>query len=224
MYEKNNEYEKYDNFFKDQISLNSNKTHKFFERQLDNDLGDLTNFLQIQYDRIERGEILQNDSNEKTMWDIAGSITTSKWNKYNAFQFYHPGIHKLFKSVRSMVVEACNHYEIDFEKEEFWAQAWFNINYNHIGKLDWHEHGGRGAPWFHGYYSVKAEPSITHYNVFDNIIENHNKNNRAILSETGHPHAMGDWDWEGPRITIAYDVVPFKGLMQGWEQHWIPLA
>jgi hypothetical protein len=198
--------------------------HKFFERNLNNNLDDLANFLHVQYKRIEQGEILKNDKNEKSIWDSSGSVTTSKWNKYNVFQFYHPAIHNLFRAVRSMTLEACNHYNIDFDKEQFWVQGWFNINYNHIGKLDWHEHGGNGAPWFHGYYAVKAEPSITHYKVFENEIENINKNNRAILSETGHPHAMGDWDWDGPRITIAYDVIPFRGVMHNWEQHWIPLA
>lgn len=198
--------------------------HKFFERNLNNNLDDLANFLHVQYKRIEQGEILKNDRNEKSIWDSSGSVTTSKWNKYNVFQFYHPAIHNLFRAVRSMTLEACNHYNIDFDKEQFWVQGWFNINYNHIGKLDWHEHGGNGAPWFHGYYAVKAEPSITHYKVFENEIENINKNNRAILSETGHPHAMGDWDWDGPRITIAYDVIPFRGVMHNWEQHWIPLA
>jgi hypothetical protein len=203
---------------------NSKQPHKFFDRQLNNNLPDLASFLQIQYDRIQRGEVLKNDTNEKSLWDSSGSITTAKWNKYNVFQFYHPAIYDLFKAVRSMTLEACEHYNVDFDKEQFWVQGWFNINYNHIGKLDWHEHGGQGAPWFHGYYSVKAEPSITHYKIFDKEIENHNKNNRAILSETGHPHAMADWDWEGPRITIAYDVIPFRGVMHNWEQHWVPLA
>lgn len=198
--------------------------HKFFERTLNNDLENLSNFLHTQYKRIENGEILKNDVKEPTLWESSGSLTTQKWNKYNVFQMYHPGIHSLFRNVRSMVVEACEHYEIDFEKEDFWVQGWFNINYNHIGKLDWHEHGGTGAPWFHGYYAVNAEPSTTHYRVFDKDVDNINKNNRAILSETGHPHAMADWDWDGPRITIAYDVIPYRGIMHGWEQHWIPLA
>lgn len=214
----------YENVPLKSTSQNKNVPHKFFERTLDSDLNNLSNFLIMQSERIKKGEILKNDKGEKTLWDSSGSITTSKWNKYNVFQFYHPAIHKLFRSVRSMTVEACKHYNIDFEKEDFWIQGWFNVNYNHTGKLDWHEHGGSGAPWFHGYYSVKAEPSTTHYKVFDKDFENINKNNRAILSETGHPHAMADWDWEGPRITIAYDVIPFKGVMHDWEQHWIPLA
>ena len=214
----------YDNVPLKSTSINSNVPHTFFERNLNSDLEDLSSFLGKQYDRIKNGEILKNDQGEKTLWDTSGSITTSKWNKYNVFQFYHPAIHKLFRSVRSMTVEACEYYGIDFEKEDFWVQGWFNINYNHVGKLDWHEHGGSGAPWFHGYYCVKAEPSTTHYKVFDKDFENINKNNRAILSETGHPHAMADWNWEGPRITVAYDVIPHKGIMPEWEQHWIPLA
>jgi hypothetical protein len=53
---------------------------------------------------------------------------------------------------------------------------------------------------------------------------NINKNNRAILSETGHSHAMADWDWEGPRITIAYDVVPLRYISNMSEQHYFPLV
>jgi hypothetical protein len=207
-----------------QNTSKSSIPHSFFERNLNNDTQDLSSYLLQQYERIESGQILKNDDDQKTAWDSSGSITTSKWNKYNVFQFYHPAIHNLFKSVRSMTIEACEYYKIDFEKENFWVQGWFNVNYTHGGKLDWHEHGGEGAPWFHGYYSVNAEPSSTHYKVFDKNETIENKNNRAILSETGHPHAMGDWDWNGPRITIAYDVIPFRGIMHEWEQHWIPLA
>lgn len=207
-----------------QNTSKSSIAHKFFERNLNNDLSDLSYYLMTQYEKIESGQILKNNDDQKTAWDSSGSITTSKWNKYNVFQFYHPAIHKLFRSVRSMTIEACEHYGINFEQEDFWVQGWFNVNYTHGGKLDWHEHGGEGAPWFHGYYSVNAEPSSTHYKVFNENVTIENKNNRAILSETGHPHSMGDWDWNGPRITVAYDVIPFRGIMHEWEQHWIPLA
>ena len=206
---------------------NSNSRSKipqrFFERHLDNNLKELEKFLIEQYKRIEAGELIKGKLNENTPWDSSGSQTTINWNKYNAFQFYIPETYKLFEAVREMTVEACNYYGLDFKKEKFMAQSWFNVNYNHIGKLDWHEHGGSGAPYFHGYYCVNAEPSVTHYKVFNKEVENHNKNNRAILSETGHPHAMGDWSWEGPRITMAYDVIPLRYIPKEWEQHWIPM-
>ena len=40
---------------------------------------------------------------------------------------------------------------------------------------------------------------------------------------------MGDWEWDGPRITIAYDVLPLGLLMMpdqklSIEQHWVPLS
>jgi hypothetical protein len=46
-----------------------------------------------------------------------------------------------------------------------------------------------------------------------------------IVSEMGHPHAMGNWDWEGPRITIAYDIMPLNSIIEAKAnpQHWIPL-
>lgn len=197
--------------------------HKFFERFINNDLQDLTNFLQFQYEKIKNGELIKGEKNIGTLWDSSNSETTIQWNKYNAFQFYHPSIYNLISAVKSMTIEACDYYNINYEEQQFMVQSWFNINYTKNGKLDWHDHGGRGAPIFHGYYCVNAEPSITHYKVFNKKIENINKNNRAILSETGHPHAMADWDWDGPRITIAYDVAPLKKLYNPPEQHWIPL-
>lgn len=197
--------------------------HKFFDRHLDNDLPDLAAFLQIQYDKISAGELISGELNLKDYAD-SGSITTMNWTKYNVFQFYHPGIHNLFKNIKDMTKEACEYYDLDFDKEQFMVQGWFNINHAKTGKLDWHDHGGIQAPYFHGYYCVNAEPTITHYRVFGKEVINENKNNRAILSEMGHEHAMGDWDWEGPRITIAYDVLPLKAVVLNAPQHWIPLV
>ena len=197
--------------------------HKFFDRHLDNDLVDLAAYLQTQYDKISSGDIISGELN-LTDFSDSGSITTMNWEKYNVFQFYHPGIHNLFKNVKDMVEEACWHYGIDYEEQQFMVQGWFNINYAKAGKLNWHDHGGIKAPYFHGYYCVNAEPTVTHYRVFGKEVINENKNNRAILSEMGHEHAMGDWEWDGPRITIAYDVLPLKAVVLNDPQHWIPLV
>jgi hypothetical protein len=198
--------------------------HKFFEQFLDNDLVSLQKFLETQYEKIQKGELIKGEKNTSTPWDSSQSETTIQWNKYNVFQFHDASIYELYRAVKQMTLDACEYYGLDFEKERFMLQGWFNINHAKKGKLDWHEHGGSGAPFFHGYYCVKAEPSETHYRVFENEVVNINKNNRAILSETGHPHAMADWDWDGPRITIAYDVIPLRFIDNHWQQHWIPLG
>lgn len=200
--------------------------HRFFDRFLDNDLKVLTYELQKRYSLIEEAKldgITPVSDNE--IWKTSNSVSTMKWRQYNVFQFHIPGIRKLYDAVSEMVHEACDYYGIDFAKEQFMLQGWFNINHAKKGKLDWHEHGPNGAPNFHGYYCVRAEPSETHYITTNQEHKiNVNKDNRAVLSEMGHPHAMADWDWEGARITVAYDIMPLRDIIQAEEQHWIPLA
>lgn len=206
----------------------STQPHKFFERHLDNNLNVLTAELQDRYKKIEEAKIVGvTPVGEKEAWKSSNSVSTMKWRQYNVFQFHSYGIHNLYNAVKDMAIEACDYYGLDFKAQRYMVQGWFNINYTKSGKLDWHDHGPFGAPNFHGYYCVSAEPSTTHYRVFDKEVENHNINNRAILSEMGHPHAQGDWDWDGPRITVAYDLIPLKDLMvwgKDQEQHWIPLV
>lgn len=206
----------------------SEKEHKFFERNLNCDLEDFKNFLFIKYDQLEKNNLSNSfNMSENKSFATTGSLSTEKYYEYNVFQFHNTGIYDLFKEIKSMTVEACEYYGIDFDRHRFMVQGWFNIHYKEKGKLNWHDHPGMGAPFFHGYYCVNAEPSKTSYKLFgddDKLVENINKNNKAILSETGHPHAMGDWDWDGPRITVAYDVVPLVNLHPLWEQHWIPLS
>lgn len=207
------------------------KDHKFFETYLDNDLLKLSSELQDRYEKITSATNygVKPLSKNDTAWLSSGSISTVKWREYNVFQFNIDGIYNLYKAISKMTKEACNYYEINFDEQQYMMQGWFNINHSKVGKLDWHDHGEPFAPNFHGYYCVNAEPSTTHYMLFNDqnrIVDNINKNNRAIVSEMGHPHSMGNWDWEGARITVAYDIVPMAQLAKNnphTEQHWIPL-
>lgn len=202
--------------------------HRFFERYLDNDLNSLAVALQDRYAKIEQAKVTGvTPVTDNEIWKSSNSVSTMKWRQYNVFQFHIEEIYNLYLAISDMVKEACEYYEIDFDEQKYMLQGWFNINYAKKGKLEWHDHGPFGAPNFHGYYCVSAEPSITHYKAFDNYVENYNTNNRAILSEMGHPHAMADWEWDGPRITVAYDVIPLRDVQRfgaDQEQHWIPLA
>ena len=201
--------------------------HKFFERFLDNDLDGLYSFLLDRDQDIRHGK-LPNIPLEKAA-DAAktGCMATSLSLNYNIFQFHDESIYKLYEAIKSMTQEACEYYGIDFKSQKYMVQGWFNCDENGDGNInDLHDHSpDSGAPYYHGYYCVNAEPSITNYKVnretmFDNI----NKNNRAILSETGHPHRKGAWNSEKKRITIAYDMMPLKDLAKtNVEQHWVPL-
>lgn len=209
-----------------------NKPHQFFEKHLDNDLNKMMDHL-IQVYRDMQNANLRGvspvGSEKDKFWIESGSVSTVKWTEYNVFQFYTEEIHNVYSAVRDLAIEACDYYGVNFKEQKYYIQGWFNINDRKVGKLNWHDHGGPWAPFWHGYYCIKAEPSSTFYKIEnrdDLIVENHNKDNRLILSEMGHPHAMGDWDWDGPRITLAYDIVPLASLQlaSATPQHWIPLV
>lgn len=207
------------------------KPHKFFEKHLDNDLNKMTDHLLKIYKDMQNSNlqgVSPVGSEKDKYWIESGSISTVKWKEYNVFQFYTEEIYNLFDGVRDLVLEACDYYGVNFKKQKYYIQGWFNVNDRKVGKLTWHDHGGPWAPFWHGYYCIKAEPSSTFYkleNKDDLIVENHNKDNKLILSEMGHPHAMGDWDWDGPRITLAYDILPLETVKKfAAQQHWFPLA
>jgi hypothetical protein len=207
------------------------KPHKFFERYLDNDLNKMTDYMVQIYKDMQTANIRGISpvgSKYDRHWIESGSISTVKWTEYNVFQFYNEEIYNVYSAIKDLVIEACDYYGVDFKKQKYYIQGWFNINDRKLGKLNWHDHGGPWAPFWHGYYCIKAEPSSTFYkleNREDLVVENQNKDNRLILSEMGHPHAMGDWDWDGPRITLAYDIVPLSTIkMYPEQQHWFPLA
>ncbi len=217
------------------------KPQKFFDRYLNNDLKYIEERLKIEYDRIANLDMwgIQPHNDETDIFTYSKSLSTQKSREYNAFQMYYPFMHDLLSAVVDMTREACEYYEIDYNSEQWMAQAWFNINSRKKGaKLEWHDHMDPSikVPAFHGYYSVNAEPSQTHYMVNGELKVNENKNNRAILSLVGFQHAMAPWEWEGERITIAYDVTPLRIMLQeeylksdikdherSWEQHYIPL-
>lgn len=206
----------------------SKPQHKFFDRILDNNLQELSKYL------IEKKEDIYAGKVPNIGIDTAIPINSvhNLGDKYNIFQFHNESILKLFKSLRDMTIEACGYYGIDFESQQYMVQGWFNTDGLKNPELDkdshYHDHlGGTGIPNFHGYYCVDAEPSSTFYKIGGhqgNTFENINKNNRAILSETGHPHGIGIWNKETPRLTIAYDISPLKSMSGDLEQHWVPLV
>lgn len=210
------------------------KPHKFFDVYLDNNLEDLNKFLINKKQELYLGQVpgVGPEQIKQAGEDYLNNKNPQRLdNFYNIFQFSNESIYKLYKALRQLTKEACDYYDIDYNKQRFMIHGWYNADSQKTFNLEtsgYHDHsGGRGAPYFHGYYCVNAEPSSTFYNIDrKNPFENVNKNNRAILSETGHPHAIGTFHYDAERITIAYDITPLHLLYGGGyqEQIWIPLG
>lgn len=217
------------------------KPHKFFDIYVENDLNDLFQYLITLNKKIIDDNVcnIPNDIFLKYK-DKPGAPTMFGINHYNIFTFTNSGIYNLYKSLAKLAKEACEYYNINFDDQRYLIHGWFNLDYKTISNKKetggvnpiknphhFHDHsGGMGVPWFHGYYCVNAEPSSTFYKINgdDNkVFENINKNNRAILSETGHPHGRDDWFEDKPRITIAYDISPSNNILSFEPHKWIPL-
>lgn len=214
------------------------KQQKFFERHLDNDLESLNQYLLSKQEDLKNG-LVQGISPEDIL--KAPKSYFSNYNPqridsfFNIFHFHNKEIYMLQDSLRSMTKDACEYYDIDFDSQQFMLHGWFNVESNNgfikpVNLEDpdfYHDHSrGAGAPFFHGYYCVNAEPGSTYYNINNETpFENININNRAIVSETGHPHGIGAWKFTEPRITIAYDISPLSAVSkEGYVQDlWVHL-
>jgi len=192
--------------------------HKFFESFVDNDLDSLFNYLVSKQNDILSGLVGNIPEDVLSKYNKDNGPTTQLGNYYNVFNFDIDSIKNLQNSLSKLIKDACEYYDLNYDILDFMIHGWYNLDYKTYGSgvspinnsHTFHDHAeGTGAPIFHGYYCVNAEPSITYYKINREVLfENHNKNNRAIVSETGHPHGRDDWYEDKPRITIAYDIAP----------------
>lgn len=207
---------------------NPKPKHKFFDKILDNNLDSLYEYLYQKAQDLIDGKIGNIPEDVLSRFNIVNGPATQLGEYYNIFTWDNAEILKLKEALKNIIIEACDYYGIDFEGEDYHINGWFNLDFkspdNEMYGVSpirhpehYHDHaGGTGAPVFHGYYCVNAEPSSTFYKI-DRLVdfENINKNNRAIISETGHPHGRDDWYEEKPRITIAYDIAKKETIRNG---------
>jgi hypothetical protein len=202
--------------------------HKFFDSYLKNDLEKLQEYLYNKANDLIDGKIENIPADILQNFNIYNGAPTQLGNYYNIFTWNNQEIQNLKIELQNVIKEACEYYGIDYDKENYFINGWFNLDFktenpdfgvspiNH--PEHYHDHaGGTGAPVFHGYYCVNAEPSSTFYKIkgTDKVVENINKNNRLVVSETGHPHGRDDWFEDKPRITIAYDIAKESTIRNG---------
>lgn len=197
------------------------KPHKFFERTLFpngqgiREFADIWyEYLKTKYPEMSKSLDYREDADGSAMMDLILSE--------NILCEYSPLAFDLLKTIKELTVEACEYYEIDFEKERYYLHAWLNyakgprVVHSDQIKLDDH---GWNPKHFHGYYAINAEPSVTFYEL-DEEYKDHpsglfpleNKNGRVLLSMNGYQHGVGSWLKEEPRITLAYNIMPLNNV------------
>ena len=212
------------------MDTTSVKPQRFFEGFPGIDLESLSKEMMVLRGRLIDGEISGIPEEkiklaQEQRYLVESSITLMG-SDYNIFLLGYDSLIPLKENLGDILLEACDYYEIDAKSKDYVVMSWLNVTYGKVMNRflspnyqdeitgSYHDHnGGRGAPDFHGYFSVNAEPSNTNYLINkETPFKNINTNGRAVISETGHPHNTDPWDFGTPRITIAYDICPRENM------------
>jgi hypothetical protein len=150
--------------------------------------------------------LFNNNDNVKTIY---GSFSTSNYYRYNTFQFPLDETSKLYKELVN------NIYPFLDKKQNYALQCWFNV-FRKGENIDWHSHWLSEAKVWHGFYCVYTKNSFTEYKIpdVDEIIKIPSKEGRLVFGKSeGDKHKSSPWDDSNlPRITIAFDIIPYKTL------------
>lgn len=209
--------------------------HKFFEVFLDNDLDDFYTFLLNEEQKMFNGEIKGISKSDGKKYYEKG-MTTRFSNFYNLFKYDYKQIINLNNALLQLTQTACDYYNINFNEQNYLIKGWFNCDPKDFGENDvpkesfnknmtFQDDNESGIPDFHGYYCINAEPSVTIYKLESGeLFQNVNKNNRAILSETGLLHGRGYWKENSKRITLGYSIQPANSFDDKTQKLYTPLV
>jgi hypothetical protein len=150
-----------------------------------------------------------------------GPFTTGLLTAYNLLCFPYPGFHELYQAIRNEFRKVIGN------NDPYYIGTWVNY-YDDVDYLNWHNHGPAKLEGWHGYFCVNGEGSVTTYRMpwnKEEEVDIHNKNNTLILSVTGgDEHIARPWKSDtGPKITIAYDIMPQKSVSPSYTNFWIPI-
>lgn len=202
------------------------KPHKFFSGEIYRNDTKLRVFIEDTFQYLKSTtDLITGDSMEYKKDN--GNAMNAFQTTYNFLKFMNPQMHDVTLLVKSLLIEACEYYEIDYQKEKYYVHSWINYTKGprlvSPGQVYFDNHGSHPKE-FHGYYAVDAEPGSTWYKLDnDALFEHKNKNGKVLLSLNGYHHGVDTWPFEKPRITIAYNIVPLERALNSPDTPWIPL-
>lgn len=158
--------------------------------------------------------------------DISKLITTSLFAQYNLLLYPLNGFHELYFEIRKLFYDILEYNNMQNNGTKYYIQCW--LNYYKKGEfIDWHKHWPPENKTWHGFYCLDTDDSYTSYKIPNNskIINIKSENNKIIISKSdGDTHKSSEWKKYNPRITIAFDIVPFEYINhEDTINHWMPI-
>lgn len=190
-----------DNFWYTEIIFNELEQSSFRE------------YVKTTAENLYKGFILnsyefQNIKNDDSVLDYC--------KQYNIFLGYQDQIYDLLKSIKGLLLDACNELNIDYDKEKYYIHGWidqYSGQYNNtdVNNIVWNESSFVDNT-FCGFLSLDAEPSKDYYSHSGKIFEFENKNGTLNIFKN-HKHANGLWEQNKKNIKIGFNIVPVKVLL-----------
>lgn len=148
-----------------------------------------------------------------------GPLTTQVFNHYNLLLFPYAGFHKLYR-------EICRAFSLVCDNDDnYYIQCWLNY-YTQGQFIDWHQHWGVQDKTWHGFVCIDCEESKTSYKFPNGYeIDIPSVDGSMVIGKSeGDIHRTYPWPHaDRPRITIAFDCVPWDKIQWG-VNHWVPIT
>ena len=147
-----------------------------------------------------------------------GPISTQLFNQYNLLLYPFAEFHNLYHEICKVFDVVCN------KDENYYIQCWLNY-YTYNQYIDWHKHFEPESQTWHGFICVDCKDSKTSYKLpSGKEIDIPSIDGNMVISKSdGDIHRTYPWPYkDSPRITIAFDIVPWHRIQWG-TNHWVPV-
>jgi hypothetical protein len=204
------------------ISNNIKLTENYiYTKIIDLDLKILKINSDIMYDfiKVQFGEDIQ-------MIRVKTTLTTALFRSYNLLLYPLEGFHELYTEIKTLFNNVLIDNKMNDNNTKYYIQCWLNY-YKKGDFINWHGHWDPHVKSWHGFYCVDVEDSYTSYIIPNNnkVINIKSENNKIVISKSnGDKHKSSIWQYDHPRITIAFDIVPREYInFDTLINHWIPI-
>lgn len=169
--------------------------------------------------------------NQSTDVEIAPTkvVSTLNFAEYNILTFVDADWHSLYREIQRWFYHCYMKYHKKQEIKPHYIRSWLNV-YEKNQYIDWHGHWETKFDAWHGFFCVNVEPNSKTSYMWKNdtqLIEINSKNGLLVLGLSNDDrHKSSNWEQEIPRITIAFDILPYDSLMSTGPvklNHWIPI-
>ena len=177
---------------------------------------------QLMNDCLSAEKYLLNSVIAEAVPGLYGSKTTASFARYNLLSFPIESFQILYHNMVSVI-------KPQLLNETHVVQCWLNV-FRGNEYIDWHGHWKRERQVLHGFYCVHVTPSFTEYkfeHLPDQVFKIESKEGLLVFGKSdGDLHRSSPWqNYNTPRITIAFDVIPVSTLdyTQIRPNHYLPV-